>query len=365
MPPCLQRLDGGPAMQYASAFPGVRRTHVLSRTSADRASWHADYADSAYIYVGGLDTRLTEGDVITIFSQYGEPVDVHLPRDKKTGKSQGFAFIAYENQKSTNLAVDNLNGSKLLGRTLRVDHKKDYKPPTEEEEEGAGIEPDKDKPRKQIDVSQTAAEAAAAARSYPHLQKMFSDSHGGSLAAATGQTGGPGGGKLDPDEMWEARLARQMAREDGGSAHRDKKQDKKAKKAEKRAKKADKKAKKVEKKAKKAALNGGGEDREGSTNGRHDSSSDSDEEDNGSAVGGGSKAEAEKGNERGRGALSTQGPKMIQEEVKGVRGSDENERRRSRSPSASRRMNHRDSRHRRGSRSRSRSRSRNRLSLSV
>ena len=30
---------------------------------------HADYADSAYIYVGGLDGRLTEGDVITIFSQ--------------------------------------------------------------------------------------------------------------------------------------------------------------------------------------------------------------------------------------------------------------------------------------------------------
>ena len=30
---------------------------------------HADYDDSAYIYVGGLDVRLTEGDVFTIFSQ--------------------------------------------------------------------------------------------------------------------------------------------------------------------------------------------------------------------------------------------------------------------------------------------------------
>jgi hypothetical protein len=33
------------------------------------ASWHAAYADSAYVYVGGLDYRMTEGDVITIFSQ--------------------------------------------------------------------------------------------------------------------------------------------------------------------------------------------------------------------------------------------------------------------------------------------------------
>ena len=33
----------------------------------------------------------------------------------------------YENQKSTILAVDNLNGAQVLSRTLRVDHVKDYK----------------------------------------------------------------------------------------------------------------------------------------------------------------------------------------------------------------------------------------------
>jgi RNA-binding motif X-linked protein 2 len=43
----------------------------VERNIADSASWHADYADSAYIYVGGLDPRLTEGDVVTIFSQVG------------------------------------------------------------------------------------------------------------------------------------------------------------------------------------------------------------------------------------------------------------------------------------------------------
>jgi hypothetical protein len=31
---------------------------------------------------GGLDNRLTEGDVIAVFSQYGEPVDINLARDK-------------------------------------------------------------------------------------------------------------------------------------------------------------------------------------------------------------------------------------------------------------------------------------------
>lgn len=42
--------------------------------------------------------------MLTIF-RYGEIVDVNLVRDKGTGKSKGFAFLAYEDQRSTNLAV--------------------------------------------------------------------------------------------------------------------------------------------------------------------------------------------------------------------------------------------------------------------
>jgi RNA-binding motif X-linked protein 2 len=85
-------------------------------------SWHAQYKDSAYVYAGGLPNDLSEGDLIVVFSQFGEIVDINLPRDKETGNPRGFAFIAYEDQRSTVLAVDNMNGAKLLGRTLRVDH---------------------------------------------------------------------------------------------------------------------------------------------------------------------------------------------------------------------------------------------------
>ena len=41
-------------------------------------------------------------------------MDINLARDKQTGKSRGYAFIAYEDQRSTVLAVDNLNGAKVL-----------------------------------------------------------------------------------------------------------------------------------------------------------------------------------------------------------------------------------------------------------
>jgi hypothetical protein len=39
--------------------------------------------------------------------------DLHLVRDKGSGKSKGFAFVKYEDQRSTVLAVDNFNGIRV------------------------------------------------------------------------------------------------------------------------------------------------------------------------------------------------------------------------------------------------------------
>ncbi|KAL6762627.1 RNA binding protein [Haematococcus lacustris] len=94
---------------------------------SDSASWHAKFKHSAYIFAGGLDFDLTEGDLLAVFAQYGEVVDVNLCRDRVTGKSRGFAFIAYEDQRSTVLSVDNLSGARVSGRIIRVEHVDNYK----------------------------------------------------------------------------------------------------------------------------------------------------------------------------------------------------------------------------------------------
>ncbi|KAG6945158.1 hypothetical protein JG688_00016713 [Phytophthora aleatoria] len=98
-------------------------------------SWHQKYSESAWVYVGGLPFELSEGDALCVLSQFGEIEDIHLVRDGKTGKSKGFAFIKFEDQRSTILAVDNLNGFKLLDRVLRVDHVLKYKLPKELQED--------------------------------------------------------------------------------------------------------------------------------------------------------------------------------------------------------------------------------------
>lgn len=143
-----QELDLGISGSWHDDYKGEHDLHNLN-AERNLSTW----TDSAYIFVGGLHQDLTEGDVITIFSQYvscphlygsvqprgcryGEVMDVNLPRDKITGKTKGFGFLMYEDQRSTILAVDNLNGAKVLERTLRVDHVKNYKQPKVKTDEG-------------------------------------------------------------------------------------------------------------------------------------------------------------------------------------------------------------------------------------
>ena len=73
-------------------------------------SRHAQYAKSAWVYVGNLDHSLTEGDIICVLSQFGEVEDLNLAREEDTGKSRGFAFCKYEDARSCALAVDNFCG---------------------------------------------------------------------------------------------------------------------------------------------------------------------------------------------------------------------------------------------------------------
>uniref|UniRef100_A0AAY4EAM7 RNA-binding motif protein, X-linked 2 n=1 Tax=Denticeps clupeoides TaxID=299321 RepID=A0AAY4EAM7_9TELE len=122
-----------------SPLTKVRLINELNEREADlgineSVSWHSEYKDSAWVFIGGFPYELTEGDIICVFSQYGEIANINLVRDKKTGKSKGFCFLCYEDQRSTILAVDNFNGIKIKGRTIRVDHVANYRPPKDSDD---------------------------------------------------------------------------------------------------------------------------------------------------------------------------------------------------------------------------------------
>lgn len=98
-------------------------------------SWHNDYRDSAWVVLGSLNKKLTEGDVLCVLSQFGEIEDIHLLRNEKTGESNGTAFAKYCDWRSTVLAVDNLDSVQLLSHTLRCDHARYERPKKKKDEE--------------------------------------------------------------------------------------------------------------------------------------------------------------------------------------------------------------------------------------
>jgi RNA recognition motif-containing protein len=56
----------------------IREIEKINLQELDRgiagtsASWHRQYEQAAWVYVGNLGNELTEGDVLSVMSQYGE-----------------------------------------------------------------------------------------------------------------------------------------------------------------------------------------------------------------------------------------------------------------------------------------------------
>eukprot|EP00520_Triparma_pacifica_P003187 CAMPEP_0118636260 /NCGR_PEP_ID=MMETSP0785-20121206/2524_1 /TAXON_ID=91992 /ORGANISM="Bolidomonas pacifica, Strain CCMP 1866" /LENGTH=97 /DNA_ID=CAMNT_0006527367 /DNA_START=169 /DNA_END=459 /DNA_ORIENTATION=- len=97
-------------MNTVAEIKRINQKELESNITGTSASWHEEYASSSWCYVGGLDGRLTEGDLICLMSEWGEIEDVNLCRDDDTGKSKGFGFVKYEDFRSSVLAVDNSGG---------------------------------------------------------------------------------------------------------------------------------------------------------------------------------------------------------------------------------------------------------------
>lgn len=70
--------------------------------------------------VGNLDERVSDRVLYDILIQAGRVVDLHIPRDKESGKPKGYAFAEYESEEITNYAVKLFSGLVTLhNRTLK------------------------------------------------------------------------------------------------------------------------------------------------------------------------------------------------------------------------------------------------------
>lgn len=108
--------------EISIAFPAMSDTTRLKST----------------VYVGGLDQGVTAHTLAEAFVPFGDVVDISLPKPdgpNKTGdKHRGFGYVEFDLPQDAKEAIDNMDGSELYGRTIKVAAAK----PQKDSNEGLG-----------------------------------------------------------------------------------------------------------------------------------------------------------------------------------------------------------------------------------
>ena len=73
------------------------------------------------IYVGNLPYKTEKDELQELFEEFGEVESVDIIVDRRSGRSRGYGFVSMPNEGEAKEAVQELNGSELDGRNLRVD----------------------------------------------------------------------------------------------------------------------------------------------------------------------------------------------------------------------------------------------------
>ncbi len=80
------------------------------------------------IYVGNLNYSISEDELKQVFSTYGEVISVKLIIDKMTNRPKGFGFVEMSDDRAATTAIEELDGSDLKGRNMKVNQAKPPKP---------------------------------------------------------------------------------------------------------------------------------------------------------------------------------------------------------------------------------------------
>jgi RNA recognition motif-containing protein len=87
------------------------------------------------IYVGNLSFSMSESELKTVFSEFGEVSDATLVTDRDTGRPRGFGFVEMRNDQEARSAIAALDGKEVGGRTIKVN---EAKPKTSPSRGGGG-----------------------------------------------------------------------------------------------------------------------------------------------------------------------------------------------------------------------------------
>jgi ATP-dependent DNA helicase RecG len=85
-----------------------------------------DTSDYAKVFVGNIDYASSESDIEELFTQFGEISDVHIHKDRTTGRSRGSAVVEFERSDALIKVLKSISPILLDGRKLNVQKFKEY-----------------------------------------------------------------------------------------------------------------------------------------------------------------------------------------------------------------------------------------------
>ncbi|GAA0167036.1 hypothetical protein LIER_40297 [Lithospermum erythrorhizon] len=119
--------DLGEAMEAERGDDGIDSVEGAEKPSVsisqEDAEKHAELLalppHGSEIFVGGLPRDISEEDLGDLCEPFGEIFEIRVMKNKETGESKGFAFVAFKTTDVAQKAIEELHNKDFKGKTLR------------------------------------------------------------------------------------------------------------------------------------------------------------------------------------------------------------------------------------------------------
>ena len=72
------------------------------------------------LYVGNIPYEINEGELRSVFQEFGKVSTVKIVMDRDSRRSKGYGFIEMESEQEALAALSGLEGKEIQGRKLKV-----------------------------------------------------------------------------------------------------------------------------------------------------------------------------------------------------------------------------------------------------